>query len=150
MKRRWIFIIAGMGGIICFPVMSIMAIGLKSSVPRPHQILPAGNQEIHLIYDHEFDPFRSRLLLKDQSGQPILIPATTSLNHREVKTVYPLKVGKYTLQWYVWSWKGEESSGEIPFEITASAPSHSTASLNPAPAAIGQKGKAIAKQAPNN
>lgn len=95
---------------------SANAIGLKFSNPQPHQKIKAGNQEIHLIYDHEFDPFRSRLLLINQSGQPDLIPATTALNHREVKTSYPLKAGQYILQWHVWNWKGEESTGEIPFE----------------------------------
>jgi len=28
------------------------AIGLKFSNPQPHQKIKAGNQEIHLIYDH--------------------------------------------------------------------------------------------------
>lgn len=150
MKQKLISITVMMGIVLYFSVLSVMAIGLKASTPQPHQTLQAGNQEIHLIYDQEFDPFRSRLLLIDQSGQPILIPATTSLNHKEVKTIYNLKAGNYRLQWYIWSWKGKESSGEIPFQVAVSSQAHSTANFNPAPAATGQKGKAIAKQAPNN
>lgn len=126
--------------------MSVYAINVQSSIPKANQTLQAGNQEIMVKYDHEFNPFRSRLLLVGETGEPKLIPATVSLDHTEVKTTYPLKAGKYKLQWQIWTWKGDESSGDIPFTVV----DHSTASLSPAPATNGQRDNASAKQAPSN
>ncbi|CAI3939433.1 Copper-binding protein CopC (methionine-rich) (CopC) (PDB:1IX2) [Commensalibacter communis] len=132
--------------------ISAYAIDVKSSIPKANQTLQAGTQEIMLKYDHEFNPFRSRLLLVGEQGEPKLIPATVSLDHTQVKTQYPLTAGKYKLQWQIWTWKGEESSGEIPFTVEGNAPdtTHSTANLSPAPATNGQSGNASAKQAPSN
>lgn len=132
--------------------ISAYAIDVQKSIPKANQTLQAGDQEIMVKYDHEFNPFRSRLLLVGEAGEPKLIPATVSLDHTEVKTVYPLKAGNYKLQWQIWTWKGDESSGEIPFTVVGNAPQndHSTASLSPAPATNGQSGNASAKQAPNN
>lgn len=131
---------------------SAYAIDVQTSIPKAHQTLQAGNQEIMIKYDHEFNPFRSRLLLVGETEEPKLIPATVSLDHTEVKTTYPLKAGKYKLQWQIWTWKGDESSGEIPFTVVGNAVTsdHSAASLSPAPATNGQRGNASAKQAPSN
>ncbi|MDI2112877.1 copper resistance CopC family protein [Commensalibacter nepenthis] len=131
---------------------SVYAIEVKSSLPKENQTLQAGIQEIMLKYDHEFNPFRSRLLLVGEKGEPKLIPATVSLDHTQVKTTYPLIAGKYKLQWQIWTWKGEESSGEIPFTVVGNAhdTNHSTANFSPAPATNGQSGNASAKQAPSN
>ncbi|CAI3943148.1 MULTISPECIES: copper resistance protein CopC [Commensalibacter] len=149
-KRICFSLIAAVG--VITSGISAYAIDVKSSIPKANQILQAGNQEIMVKYDHEFNPFRSRLLLVGETGEPKLIPATVSLDHTEVKTTYPLKAGKYKLQWQIWTWKGEESSGEIPFIVLGNAPQndHSTASLSPAPATNGQSGNANAKQAPSN
>lgn len=114
-KRNKFMMIAS--GVLVLSISTAHAIGLQVSTPQPHQKIQAGSQEIHLVYDHEFNPFRSRLLLTGASGQPVLIPATTALNHREVKTTYSFKAGQYVLQWHVWNWKGEESQGDIPFEV---------------------------------
>lgn len=134
--------------------LSAYAISVQSSIPKANQTLQAGNQEIMVKYDHDFNQFRSRLLLVGETGEPILIPATVSLDHTEVKTTYPLKAGKYQLQWQIWTWKGEESSGSIPFTVVGTAPApvgdHSAANLSPAPATNGQSGNANAKQAPSN
>lgn len=132
--------------------MASYAIDVQNSIPKPKQTLQAGNQEIMIKYDHEFNPFRSRLLLVGEQGEPKLIPATVSLDHTEVKTTYPLKAGQYKLQWQIWTWKGDESSGEIPFTVvgTTDVTDHSAASLSPAPATNGQTGNANAKHAPNN
>ncbi|MDI2091102.1 copper resistance protein CopC [Commensalibacter oyaizuii] len=93
------------------------ALGLTSSLPKINQVVHAGNQQIILKYDNEFNPFRSRILLVDASGMPTLIPATTTMDYKEVKATYPLKARKYKLQWEVWTWKGDKSSGEIPFTV---------------------------------
>lgn len=132
--------------------LSAYAISVQSSIPKANQTLQAGNQEIMVKYDHDFNQFRSRLLLVGETGEPILIPATVSLDHTEVKTTYPLKAGQYKLQWQIWTWKGDESSGEIPFTVvgTTDVTDHSAASLSPAPATNGQTGNANAKHAPNN
>lgn len=139
-------VIVGIGDV------SAYAIDVKSSIPTANQTIQAGNQEIMVKYDHEFNPFRSRLLLVGETGEPKLIPATVSLDHTEVKTTYPLNAGKYKLQWQIWTWKGDESSGEIPFTVVGNATTnyHSAASLSPAPATNGQSGNVNAKQAPSN
>lgn len=133
-----------------FCLINAQAADLIDSTLKKDATLQAGNQSITLKFNEEFDPFRVRILLFGSDRLPILIPATATLDHKAVQANINAKIGDYTLQWHVWSWKGTESSGSIPFHVTDNPSNYSTANFNPNPAIKGQIGKAAEKAAVSN
>ena len=91
---------------------------LKSSVPRPKQILRGPDVAITLTFNSRIDGKRSRIAVAstDAAERPLSIADQSSPEVMRA-VAKGLKSGSYTVRWQVLASDGHISRGEIPFEV---------------------------------